>query len=235
MTPLFKKPIESKLEILKSILESHPFGYTLMELYRKFNKEHGIGSRNTLKKYLEILVEKGDLEIKVIGTYRIFRARNRFRWKNLFEQYPPLERLSMDFLAVLTKVLDAELPEKGKEIGREMGNKFPILESKVIKQYMRVKNFLKHIPFKEFFEKMNAKIMPDSPSNFTVQIDENQARLVFTNSTLLRNQAYIFFHILCGILEFHLNEIFNQNVTVNVESLSQKACTIILQKASDPS
>ena len=72
MQPTAKQRKSQKLKILKSIIDSYPFGYTLMEIYKKFKDRHGIGSRNTLKKYLDILMKRGVITSKIIGNYKIF-------------------------------------------------------------------------------------------------------------------------------------------------------------------
>jgi len=232
-----KKGNELKLEILKSLIEQHPFGFTLMEIYTKFKNLHGIGSRNTLKKYLEVLLKTGAIEAKTVGTYRIFRAKNRFTMQQIFKTYPHLELLSLNFLSALTAILDTEMPEKGKLLGQEMAKTFPFLESKVIQQFKKVRDFLKIIPFREFIEKLNEKTqiemhsdINDSGKFFTLTIEENEAALCFNNTKPLQVHAWIFYYILSGMIEFHLNDIFNQNVTVNVEKIDATECIIKIRK-----
>jgi hypothetical protein len=87
-----QKGKEEKLQILKSIIDGNPFGYTLMEIYKNFKDKHKIGSRNTLKKYLAIMLNNQEIITKDIGNYRIFRSKNPYTVKNLFENYPYLER-----------------------------------------------------------------------------------------------------------------------------------------------
>jgi hypothetical protein len=232
-----KKGNESKLEILKSIIEQHPFGLTLMEIYRKFRDVHGIGSRNTLKKYLGILLKNGEIEAKVVGTYRIFRAKNRFTMQQIFKTYPHFELFSLNFLSALTTILNGEMPEKGKLLGQEMAKTFPLLESKVIQQFKKVRDFLKIIPFKQFIEKLNENTQiemrseGDDPGKFfTVTIEENEATLIFNNTKPLQARAWILYYITAGMIEFHLNDIFNQNVKVDVEKIDPAECVIKIKK-----
>ncbi len=225
-----KKSNEPKLEILKAIIEQHPFGYTLMELYTKFKEMHGIGSRNTLRKYLGILLKKGEVEVEVIGTYRIFRAKNRFNMQQLFKTYPPLELFSLNFLTALTTILKSEMPEKGKLLGQEMAKSFPLLESKVIQQFKKVRDFLEIIPFRQFIEKLSEKTQIETHSDIKLTIGENEAALHFKNTKPLQVRAWILYYMLAGMIEFHLNDIFNQNVRVNVDKIDVNECIIKIRK-----
>ena len=225
-----KKSNEPKLEILKSIIEQHPFGYTLMELYTRFKEMHGIGSRNTLRKYLGILLKKGEVEVEVIGTYRIFRAKNRFNMQQLFKTYPPLELFSLNFLTALTTILKSEMPEKGKLLGQEMAKSFPLLESKVIQQFKKVRDFLEIIPFRQFIEKLSEKTQIETHSDIKLTIEENEAALHFKNTKPLQVRAWILYYMLAGMIEFHLNDIFNQNVRVNIDKIDASECIIKIRK-----
>jgi len=232
-----KKGNESKLEILKSVIEQHPFGFTLMEIYTKFKDKHHIGSRNTLRKYLEVLLKRGDIEAKTVGTYRIFRATNRFTMQQIFKTYPHFELFSLNFLSALTAVLNGEMPEKGKLLGQEMAKTFPLLESKVIQQFKKVQDFLKIIPFKQFIEKLSEKTqmemhseIEDAGKSFTVTIEENEATLIFNNAKPLQAHAWILYYITAGMIEFNLNDIFNQNVKVDVEKIDTAECIIKIRK-----
>ncbi|MDD1779485.1 MAG: hypothetical protein LUQ65_15085 [Candidatus Helarchaeota archaeon] len=231
-----KKGNESKLEILKSIIDQHPFGFTLMEIYTKFKDMHHIGSRNTLRKYLEVLLKRGDIEAKTIGTYRIFRA-NQITMQQIFKTYPHFELFSLQFLSALTTVLNGEMSEKGKLLGQEMARTFPLLESKVIQQFKKVRDFLKIIPFKQFIEKLSEKTqmemhseIEDAGKSFTVTIEENEATLIFNNTKPLQAHAWILYYITAGMIEFNLNDIFNQNVKVDVDKIDTTECIIKIRK-----
>jgi hypothetical protein len=232
-----KKGAESKLEILKSIIDQHPFGFTLMEIYTKFRAVHGIGSRNTLKKYLGLLLNRDEIEAKIVGTYRIFRSKNRFTMYQIFKAYPYFELFSLNFLSTLTSVLSEEMPEKGKLLGQEIVKTFPLLESKVILQFKKVGDFLKLIPFKQFIEKLSEKTqmelysdLSDAGQLFTVTVGENDATLIFSKSKPLQARAWILYYITAGMIEFYLNDIFNQNVKVNVEKIDSTECIIKIKK-----
>ncbi|HUY01023.1 MAG TPA: hypothetical protein VMV49_15780 [Candidatus Deferrimicrobium sp.] len=225
-----QKGIEAKLKILKSIIDSYPFGYTLMEIYKNFKDRHKIGSRNTLKKYLDVMLKKGEIITKEIGNYRIFRSKNPYTVKNLFEHYPYLENFSINFIAALNKVLKDEMPLKGKQIGIELAKSAPILESKVIKQFQKFKDFFQIMDFKEFIEKMREKTLLEFETNVEVTINEKEAFLTFRNTNLLKKHAWIFYYSIAGLIEANLNDIFYQQVSVNVESIDEEICIIKLEK-----
>jgi len=230
VTLSLKKSSEPKLEILKAIIDRYPFGYTLMEIYKKFKAEHGIGSRNTLKKYLEILLEREEINSTIIGNYRIFRSKEPFSMKVLFAQYPHLEEFSINLFSALTKVLTTDMEQKGKLIGIEMAKSNPILESKVIKQFQKFKDFFRILPFQKFVETLREKTSLEFETNVDINVSENQALLTFKDKKLLERGGWIFYYLIAGILETNLNEIFNQNVTVNVQSINKKECIIIVKK-----
>jgi len=222
--------MEKKLVILKSILDSNLFGYTLMELYNKFRETHGIGSRNTLKKYLGILVDREQIRIRVIGNYKVFRSNNPFTTKTLFELYPQIEKFSIDFLSAITKVLGEDIERKGKAIGRELARTLPLLESKAIQQFKQFKPFFKLIPFKKFLQSLREKTILEFEEDIESKIKENEAFLIFRDTKLLKEGGWIHYYILAGIIEFHLNEIFSQMIEVNVESINEDECTIKFEK-----
>lgn len=225
-----RKGNEPKLEILKSLLDSYPFGYTLMELYKNFKNEHGIGSRNTLKKYLKILEERGEIQISKIGGYKVFRSKNQFSMKSIFKNYPLLEKISINLFSALTRVLNEELDEKGKLIGQEMAKSSPVMESKAIKQFQKSKDFLKVIPFKQFIESLSEKTILEHKTDVEFVAKENEASLTFKDTKPLRSGAWIFYYIIAGMIETNLNEIFNQQVTVNVYSINESKCVIKIIK-----
>ncbi len=201
-----------------------------MEIYKKFKTEHGIGSRNTLKKYLEILLEREEITSTIIGNYRIFRSKEPFSMKVLFAQYPHLEEFSLNLFSALTKVLASDMEQKGKLIGIEMARSNPILESKVIKQFQKAKDFFKIMPFQKFVETLREQTSFEFETDVKISVNENQAVLTFKDKKLLERDGWIFYYLIAGILETHLNEIFNQNVTVNVQSINKKACVILVKK-----
>ena len=230
MPPSIKKSSEAKLEILKSIINRYPFGYTLMEIYKKYKSEHGIGSRNTLKKYLEKLMDQGDISSTIIGNYRIFRSKEPFSIKFLFSQYPHLEEFSINLFSALTKVLADDIEQKGKLIGIEMAKSNPVLESKVIKQFQKFKDFFRIMPFQKFVETLREKTSLEFETDVDIKVSENQAFLTFKDKKLLERDGWIFYYLITGILETHLNNIFNQNVIANVQSINKKECVILVEK-----
>lgn len=225
-----KKGIQKKLEILKSILDNHPFGFTLMEIYKKFKHVHEIGSRNTLKKYLEILLKKGDIETRIIGNYKIFRSKTPFSAKTLFELYPTFEKFSLNFLLALTKVLDEDLHCKGKLIGKEIAKNFPILESKAIKQFRKFQDFFEILPFQQFLEKMKERTYLELEDNSDLITEEDHAYLIYRDTKFLKEGAWVLYYIIAGFIETHLNEVFYQKVQVNVQSINEEQCTIKIEK-----
>lgn len=230
MPPSIKKSSEAKLEILRSIINRRPFGYTLMEIYQKFKTEHGIGSRNTLKKYLEKLTDQGDINSTIIGNYRIFRSKEPFSIKFLFKQYPHLEEFSINLFSALTNVLADDLEQKGKLIGIEMAKSNPLLESKVLKQFQKFKDFFKVIPFQKFVETLREKTAFEFESDVDISVSEKQAVLTFKDKKLLERGGWIFYYLLTGIIETYLNDIFNQNVTAKVHAINEKECIILVDK-----
>lgn len=202
-----------------------------MEIYRKFKNQHQIGSRNTLKKYLEELTEKKEISAKVIGNYKIFRSKDPFSIKFLFNQYPHLEEFSINLFSALTNVLNDDLERKGKLIGIKMAKSNPIIESKVIKQFQKVKDFFKIIPFQKFVENLREKTSLEFETDVDIDVKENQATLTFKDKKLLERGGWVFYYLIAGIIETYLNEIFNQNVTVNVLSIDKKQCIIEVKKS----
>jgi hypothetical protein len=230
MAPAIKKSNEPKLEALKSIIRRSPFGYTLVEIFRKFKDEHEVGSRNTLRNYLELLLEAGEIEVREVGNYRIFRSKNRFTMENLYKNYPHLEQLITNFFAVLSKVLDKDLPKKAKQIGIEIAKKSPMLESKAIQQFKKFQDFFAILPFKQFIENLSKRTLLELKTDAKIHATETEATLIFKDTKALRDEAWSLFYMLAGVIEYNLNEIFLQNVTVTVESITQNECVILARK-----
>jgi len=227
---LTKKYNESKLEIIKSIIDRNPFGYTLMEIYSKYKSEHGIGSRNTLKKYLNILVETGDVETHVLGAYRLYRSKNKVTFYSLFKKYPLLETTTINFFIALSQVLGPHSSPLLKQIGIEFAKKTPLLESKVIQQFKKFKQFLKMLPFKQFIQKFSEQILVENQPYIDTIMADKEARLILTKMATLQKRAWGLIYVLAGILEYYMNEIFNQNVTVTIDSISTTRCVIKIAK-----
>ena len=141
-----------------------------------------------------------------------------------------MEKFSINFFSALNNVLKDEIEEKGKLIGKELAKNSPILESKAIKQFKKFHDFFNLMPFKEFIEKLGERTLQEFDTDVVFTATETAAFLTFRATSLLENGAWIFYHILSGIIEENLNEIFNQKLLVTVASINKTECVIKLER-----
>ncbi|NHI90890.1 MAG: hypothetical protein EAX96_00220 [Candidatus Lokiarchaeota archaeon] len=231
MSSNIKKSTEEKLEILKSIIDQRPFGFTLMEIYKNYKDQHGIGSRNTLKNYLDILLERDEIKKITIGNYKVFRSKNLTSMKDIFSQHPHFENMMIKLFAVISKALGDDLESKGETIGKEMALTAPIRDSKLFQRM--IKNHPKNIPKSQrilFYEKFFQKIKNNQDSPFDEELDivfkDNEATLIIKNSRLLAEGAWLYYYMQVGILKTMINEMMDQSASINVEVINEKECKI---------
>jgi PAS domain S-box-containing protein len=87
------QPDQEKFDKIKRILKSNPKGCTIMELSRKLNT-----NRNSVAKYLEMLLVSGQVEVETFGTAKVYVLSQRI----------PISTL-LDLTADLIVVLDSDL------------------------------------------------------------------------------------------------------------------------------
>ncbi|MHA1799466.1 MAG: hypothetical protein ACTSVY_13555 [Candidatus Helarchaeota archaeon] len=229
MSSNIKKPNEDKLEILKSIIDERPFGFTLMEIYKDYKERHGIGSRNTLKNYLNILLERKQIKKVVIGNYKVFRTLKDFSMKKLFNDHPILEKKIINFFSALTIALQDDLESNGERIGRELINTSPIKKNILIKKFKKIPILNK----KETFQILLSKIKEGQGMPFhdktEVIVNDDEAIITIKDSKLLRKKAWIFYYIQVGALKFLLEEILNQSISIKIKSITEIECKIHLK------
>ena len=221
-----KKPQEEKLNILKLVIEDHPFGLTLMDIYRDYKESHNIGSRNTLKNYLKILVERDEIQKAVIGNYKVFRSKK-----------PPHEFMMLKLFSAISTALKDDLEKKGELIGRELVLSAPMKGPKFMEKMMNRK---KNIPpdqyknfFHNFFQRMQKgeghpfKGVFDGPlfnENREVIIGDGEATVIIRDSKALSEHAWIHFYIQLGMIKTILKEKIKFPVAVVIESIDEKKC-----------
>ncbi len=87
------RPDQDKFDKIKRILKSNPKGCTIMELSRKLNT-----NRNSVAKYLEMLLVSGQVEVETFGTAKVYVLSQRI----------PISTL-LDLTSELIVVLDSDL------------------------------------------------------------------------------------------------------------------------------
>jgi PAS domain S-box-containing protein len=87
------RPDQEKFDKIKRILKSNPKGCTIMELSRKLNT-----NRNSVAKYLEMLLVSGQVEVETFGTAKVY----------ILSQRIPISTL-LDLTTDLIVVLDSDL------------------------------------------------------------------------------------------------------------------------------
>ncbi|MHA1309715.1 MAG: hypothetical protein ACTSWR_06730 [Candidatus Helarchaeota archaeon] len=228
-----KKSKEDKLRILKSIVDSRPFGFTLLEIFKNFQNEHMIGSRNTLKKYLEELVDLGEIKKKNVGRYTLYLSKDNLSPSKIFEEYPGLKNFIFNLFTSISNVFKDEIKTKGKLIGMEF---FKFNKSQVFKNGFDEKNLKR---FREKFKILslpqileNIKLRPLMGLKVEVEVIEENTKyyLIYKNSEILQKGAWILYYIQIGFLESFLNVIFDQKISVNIESIDFSKCVIKIER-----
>ena len=136
----------------------------------------------------------------------------------------------MKLFSAITEVLGDEISAKGKAIGKLIAKKMPILESKAFKQFKKFKAFFEIIPFQKFLENMREKTILEFETKYDSEIKENEAFLIFRDTELLKEGAWIHYYVIAGVIEYHLNEVFFQGIDVNVDSINEHECIIKFEK-----
>jgi len=83
------RPDQEKFDKIKRILKTNPKGCTIMELSRKLNT-----NRNSVAKYLEMLLVSGQVEVETFGTAKVFVLSQRLPISTLLD-------LTTDLIVVL--------------------------------------------------------------------------------------------------------------------------------------
>ena len=226
-----KKSTEEKIEILKTIIEERPFGFTAMELYKNYKDRHNIGSRNTLKNYLSILLEKGEIQKRVIGNYKVYRSKKLKPINELFSENPHLEKLTLKLFSAITKVLKDDLEFKGESIGKEMALSAPMRTSKLFEKLMRKKplNMPKEQKIKmiqQFILKMRENENFFSSNESELVQDGDDLILYIRNSQILAEHAWIIYYVQIGMIKTMSNDFLNRGISINVESINENECKI---------
>jgi len=226
-----KKSTEEKIEILKTIIEERPFGFTAMELYKNYKDRHNIGSRNTLKNYLSILLEKGEIQKRIIGNYKVYRSKKLKPMNELFSENPHLQKLMLKLFAAMTKVLKDDLELKGEAIGKEMALTAPMRTSKLFEKFMKKKplNMPKEQKIKviqQFILKMRENENFFSSDESELVQDGEELILFIRNSEILAEHAWIIYYVQIGMMKTMANEILNRGISIKVESINEKECKI---------
>lgn len=86
---MYMRPDQEKFEKIKRILKSNPKGCTIMELSRKLNT-----NRNSVAKYLEMLLISGQVEVETFGTAKVYVISQRLPISTLLDS-------TADFIMVL--------------------------------------------------------------------------------------------------------------------------------------
>jgi len=226
MSTNIKKPQEEKLEIIKQVIEGHPFGLTLMDIYRDYKDSHNIGSRNTLKNYLQILIDREEIKKVIIGNYKVFRSVK-----------PPHEYLMVKLYSAISKVLKNDLEVKGEEVGRELVLSFPLkgpkFMEKMINKRMKLSPNQNKLFFQNFFQRMQkgeggpfkgAFQEPLIKDSREVIIGDGEATVIIRDSKALSEHAWFHYYIQLGFIKTLLNEKMKFPVSVKIESITEKEC-----------
>lgn len=231
MGPDSRKSTEEKIEILKTIIEERPFGFTAMELYKNYKDRHEIGSRNTLKNYLGVLLEKGEIQKSVVGNYKVYRSKKISSMGEIFELHPHFQFLMLKTFAAITKVLENELENKGEMIGKEMGLTAPIRDSKLYGSFMKKKPIQlpkerRILVFHQFLQKI--KENQEFPFNDETELilNEDQAILTIRNTKALEMGAWVIYYIQVGLFKTVINEIMSHKVSIKIEKINHSECRI---------
>ncbi len=226
MSTNIKRPQEEKLDLLKQIIEDHPFGLTSMDIYKNYKEIHNIGSRNTLKNYLKLLIDREEIKKEIIGNYKVFRPNK-----------PPHEFIMLKLFTAMSTVLKDDLQVKGEAIGRELALSWPHKRSKFMEK--RMKKQSQHTDerrkqfFTFFFQQMQKE--EETPANKMFQgplfnesreviIGDAEATITFQNSKALSEKAWVFYYIQLGLQKTIINELLELNVSVKIESINEKEC-----------
>lgn len=221
MSTNIKEETEKKLEILKSIIEERPFGFTIMELYNDHKDRHEIGSRNTLKKYLGFLMERGEIRKTIIGNYKVFRSAKYEEER--FEGSRP-QMFMLKLFSAISTVFKDEVKSKGKLVGKELaksGQDF----FRIITRRMKSK------PLETILQRMGKGMGMMFRQNLEIKKEnEDNYTMVFRDSEILQEGAWLHYYVFSGMLESQLLNMFNQDFLVDVDSINEKECIIKLKR-----
>ena len=220
---------KDKLEILERIIKSRPLGFTLQELYDNFQNDHKIGSRNTIKKYLDEMLEDGVINKRKIGHYVLYHSRSQVEIKKLFQEYPQIKALQLNLWRSLSIVFKDELNEKGKLIGKILFNSSDISKSPVLDVIKSIHDAEPKVRLKMISRKLKKGFLIGFEGQVETEINKNILYLTIKESELLNRGAWIFFYFQSGILESHLNAIHSQKFFVNIDYIDENKCIIKIE------
>ncbi|MBD3228412.1 MAG: hypothetical protein GF329_09505 [Candidatus Lokiarchaeota archaeon] len=220
---------EEKLEILKRTIEKRPLGYTLKEVSDIPKIKETIGTRNTVRKYINILLDQGEIKSRKIGAYKLYHSKKRIIMKKLFREYPQLKKFFLNLFKSISTVLSDNIDVIGKEIGIEMFKSSEIMKSRVSNFRQDLKKELKEIPFKRFLRVIKLRFAMDFDQN--VQIKEEKGGIyyfIIGESEFIKEGAEFHFYLQAGLIESMLRYIFDRKINVNVEKIdkTEQKCRI---------
>ena len=221
-----------KLELLKSIIEKRPFGYTLKEISDIPEIKEKIGTRNTVRKYIETLKEQGEIKSRKIGNYTLYHSKKRLLIKKLFKEYPQLKLFMLNQLKSFTKVLGDNVGVIGKQVGIEMFSSSDRMNSVLMEQIKDFHKSLGEIPIERILRILKLRFAADLEQNIKIENKEDIYYFIIEESEFLKESAYIHFYIQAGIMESILKKVMNQKINVNVDSISDIKCIIKFERES---
>ncbi|TFF85332.1 MAG: hypothetical protein EU551_04290, partial [Promethearchaeota archaeon] len=160
-----KKSEKDKLDLLKSIIEKRPFGYTLKEVSDIPKIKEIIGTRNTVRRYIETLKDQGEIKSRKIGNYTLYHSKKRLLMKKLFKEYPQLKSFMLNQFRSFTKVLGENMGVIGKQVGIEMFSSSDRMNSVLMDQIKGFHKSLGEIPIERILKILKLIFATDFEQN----------------------------------------------------------------------
>ncbi|TFF87502.1 MAG: hypothetical protein EU549_04610 [Promethearchaeota archaeon] len=208
---------DKKLELLKSTIEKRPFGYTLKEISDIQEIKDEIGSRNTVRKYIDILKDQGEIKSRKIGAYKLYHSKKRLIMKKLFREYPQLKTYLLNIFKSLTNIFSDEVDEVGKQVGIEMFKTSEIMKSDLMKYRRELQKDSKEIPIIRYLRLI--KLFLSMNFDQTIKIEEKENGIyhfIIENKDIINEGADIHFYMQAGFMESFLSNRMDRKIKVNV-------------------
>ena len=219
---------DTKSEII-NLLKNFPLGTSIKKIAENLKK-----SRTTIAKYLKELEQEGKVGSKAVGLYKIWVStesevsyrENPFRI--LTEQY--YKGLMINLMETYPDIL-----KNGKSFGKKIAPDIKFEKFLDDEQIISVDNVKDQLKNDKFVIKMSIEILKSAnligdsykAEPAIIDLENRNGYLTLKNSQFIK--APLHFHIICGVLEYKLNEIFNFKIFVDVHEINEKENYIILK------